>query len=102
MEKLKIYDNIKALRISKGWSQAQLAEKIGYSDKSMIAKIENGKVDLPLHKITAFAKTFGVTESNLMGWDDEIDIAVSEEEYNLICAYRNSPHKEAIKSLLGL
>jgi len=101
---LKIYENIKTLRIAKGWTQTQLAEKTGYANKGMIAKIENGKVDLPLKKITTFAQVFGVTEMQLMGWDDEPDInmLVTSEEYEIIEAYRNSPHKSAIKSLLGL
>lgn len=68
---LDLYRNIKNERIKNGWNQTDLARKVGYSDKSMIAKIEAGKVDLPQTKIRAFAKVFGVTESYLMGWYDE-------------------------------
>ncbi len=46
---------IKMLRIEKGYSQAKLAEMVGYKDKTAIAKIEAGKVDLPLSKIMAFS-----------------------------------------------
>lgn len=75
---LDLYVNIKNERIKKGWNQTELAKRIGYSDKSMIAKIEAGKVDLPQTKIRAFAKVFGVTESYLMGWNEEIDQEVPQ------------------------
>ena len=42
-----MYDRIKKLRNSLGWSQEELAKKVGYADKTSIAKIEAGKVDLP-------------------------------------------------------
>ena len=43
---LKLYENIKENRVAKGWSQSELARRVGYSDKSMISKIEKGVVDL--------------------------------------------------------
>lgn len=76
---LDIYRNIKELRIEHGWSQETLAKKMGYSDKSMIAKIENGKVDLPQSKVIMFAEILGVSPSHLMGWDAEPGGAVDGE-----------------------
>ena len=64
-------ENIKRLRISKGYSQDELAKLIGYTDRSSIAKIENGGVDLPESKIAAFAKVFGVSPAELMGFTAE-------------------------------
>ncbi len=64
---LQLYENIKLLRISHGWNQSELAEKVGYSDKSMISKIEKGAVDLSRSQIVKFATVFGVTASVLMG-----------------------------------
>lgn len=79
---LDLYRNIKKYRQLNQWSQSELAKRIGYSDKSMIAKIENGLVDLPLHKIHDFASVFGVSPMELMGWsepenDFSIDAAAS-------------------------
>lgn len=68
---LDLYKNIKARRIELQLTQAALANKLGYADKSMIAKIENGKVDLPQSKIIAFAKALGTTPAALMGWIDD-------------------------------
>ena len=63
---MNMYDRIKALRISKGWSQDELARRVGYSNRSTIAKIEAGERDLSRSKIQAFANAFGVSPSFLM------------------------------------
>lgn len=67
---LQLYKNIKNRRIELGMTQSNLAEKTGYADKSMIAKIEKGQVDLPQTKIELFAKALNTTPADLMGWDD--------------------------------
>jgi len=56
---------IKSLREERKMSQSALAELVGYKDKTAIAKVEAGKVDLPQSKITAFAKALGTTTSYL-------------------------------------
>ena len=40
--------------------QEQLAELMGYSEKSMISKIEKGQVELGIGKIMKFAEVLGV------------------------------------------
>ena len=52
---MKLYENIKNLRIENGWSQKELANKVGYTDRSSIARIEAGEVDLPQSKVALFA-----------------------------------------------
>lgn len=64
---METHENIKALREQQGLSQEALAERVGYKDRSSIAKIEAGLVDLPQSKIAAFAKALGVTPAYLMG-----------------------------------
>ena len=66
---IKLYENIRELRIQNKWSQDELAHRMGYKDRSMIAKIESGAVDLAESKIMAFAKVLGVKPCDLMGWD---------------------------------
>ena len=66
---LQLYKNIKTRRNELNMTQIDLAEKLGYADKSMISKIENGLVDLPQSKILAFAKVLKVTPGELMGLD---------------------------------
>lgn len=66
---LELYQNIKKYRIAREWSQADLAQRVGYADKSMISRIENGKVDLQLGQIKKFAEVLGVTPGELLGRD---------------------------------
>jgi repressor LexA len=68
--KLKLYENIRERRKELGLTQSDLAHKVGYSDKSMIAKIENGKVDLGQSKILEIAKALQISPSELTGWED--------------------------------
>ena len=68
---LDLYKNIKKFRIEKDMSQDELARRVGYVGKSMVAKIENGHVDLAYSKIIAFADALGVKPSVLMGWIEE-------------------------------
>ncbi len=67
---LKLYQNIKKLREERGLSQDSLAKLTGYTDRSSIAKIEKGLVDLQQSKIELFAKALGTTSKELVGWDD--------------------------------
>lgn len=67
---METHENIKRLREERGLSQEALAEKVGYSDRSSIAKIEAGKIDLSQSKIAAFASALNVTPAQLMGLAD--------------------------------
>ncbi len=66
---LDLYKNIKARRIELNMTQTELAKVLGYADKSMIAKIEKGVVDLPQSKILAFANALYIAPGDLMGLD---------------------------------
>lgn len=57
---------LKHFRELSGLSQNELAQKVGYSNRSAIARIENGEIDLPYSKILAFAKVLNVTPGQLM------------------------------------
>ena len=52
-------------------SQDDLARAMGYKDRSMITKIESGKVDISQKKILAFARALDTTPGYLMGWEEE-------------------------------
>lgn len=68
---MNLYEKIKMLRKQKKISQEKLAKLTGYSDRSSITKIEQGKVDLPETKIKIFADALGTTPAYLMGWTEE-------------------------------
>lgn len=70
-------------------SQDRLAELTGYKDRSSIAKIEKGEVDLAESKIREFAKALKITPQELMGWDDpDTDISI-DETFERICEFYN-------------
>ena len=68
---LKLYENIRRYRMEAKMSQAELARRTGYTDRSSITKIEKGLVDLSQSKIKQFAEVLGVTPGHLMGWDEK-------------------------------
>jgi len=63
-----VADRIKQLREAKGWSQEELASRMGYTGKSSISKIETSGNDITLKKISRLAKALNTSESYLMGW----------------------------------
>ena len=86
---LALYKNSKARRLELKMSQDRLAELTGYKDRSSIAKIEKGEVDLAESKIREFAKALKITPQELMGWDDpDTDISI-DETFERICEFYN-------------
>lgn len=79
-----VYKNIKDRRLALGMTQTDLALKVGYSEKSSIARIEKGEIDLTIPKIKEFAKALDCTPSDLLGWDfadiDPNDIQIQSYE----------------------
>ena len=63
-------DNICIMRKKLGWTQEDLAKRMGYKSKSTINKIELGINDIPQSKIVQFANVLGTTPAFLMGWDE--------------------------------
>ena len=72
---LPLYDNIRRRRIELGMSQQELADKLGYTSRTSIAKIEAGKIDIPNSKVVEFGKALGIHPGRLMGWSDEKTIS---------------------------
>lgn len=64
-------ENILLMRKRLGWTQEELATRMGYKSKSTINKIELGINDIPQSKIVKFADVLGTTPAHLMGWNDE-------------------------------
>ena len=74
-------ENILQIRKNLGWTQEELAAKMGYKSKSTINKIELGINDIPQSKIVKFAEVLGTTPSRLMGWsDDKIEIPPPDKD----------------------
>lgn len=104
---MKLYENIRRLRKERGMTQDELARLTGYTDRSSIAKIESGTVDLPQSKIKQFADIFGVTQGSLMGWEEEDnektainnDSGMSETKKKLLALAESCTDEEASRLL---
>lgn len=70
---MSIGERIRDRRIALNMTQEELAVKMGYKTKSSINKIELGKSDIPLSKVSEFAVALLTTTAYLMEWDDEDD-----------------------------
>lgn len=92
--------NILELRKKLGWTQEELARRVGYSSKSTINKIEMGSRDLPQRKIKLFADALGVTPGVLMGWEWEEE---PEELAEITAQVLQDPDLlQMVKQYLGL
>ena len=58
---------IRELRRKAGLTQSELAERIGYSTKASISKIESDVLDVNQSTIVALAKALGVTPQHSDG-----------------------------------
>ena len=52
-------------RIELGWTQEELAKKMGYTSKTTITKIESDKIDLPRRKVKMLADILGISVNDL-------------------------------------
>lgn len=68
---MEIGDRIKALRELRGMTQTELAQGMGYNDKSTICKIEANQRNLPHSKVVKAAEALGVEPGYLMGWKED-------------------------------
>ena len=68
---MEIGEKIRRRRMELGWSQRELARKMGYSDNSTLARIEQGKVDVYQNKIVQFSEVLGVSIAYLMDWEED-------------------------------
>ena len=89
-------ENILLMRNRLGWTQEELAKKMGYKSKSTINKIEMGINDIPQSKIVKFAEVLGTTPAHLMGWKETkapptAEPELSEGEAVLVDLFRRVP-----------
>ena len=70
-----INERIRQRRLELGFTQEELAHKIGYKSKVAICKIESGQRHVRQDMIENLAIALDTTPSYLMGWDKEDDDA---------------------------
>ena len=90
-----VTEKIKNLFWESGMSQSELAQKVGYKDRSSIAKIMNDECDVPRSKYAAFSKAFGVTVSHLLGNDEsKNNVILVDGIHALHCTFCNKREGE--------
>lgn len=62
-------ERIRKRRIELGYTQEQLAKKMGYSGKTSVCKAETYENDVTTAKVSKFAKALDCSEAYLMGWE---------------------------------
>lgn len=80
-----------------GLTQTELADKVGYKDRTSITKIENGTVKIPMKKLQAIAKELNTTIQTLCLIDENI---IEEEETELLT--KTDMFKESVSLLIKL
>lgn len=68
--KREIGERIMQKRLEIGMSQEELAKRIGYKNRSSIARIESGERDIRQHAVLKFAEALHTTPQWLMGYGD--------------------------------
>ena len=66
-------DRLKAIRLQKGITQKQIADKLGYATNSYISDVENNKFIPPEDKLKAWAQILGVS------WEEIKELLLDEE-----------------------
>jgi transcriptional regulator with XRE-family HTH domain len=102
-----VHEQLKAVRIFKGWSQEKMAEKLGYS-KNGYAKIERGETGVNLAKIERMAKLLDVDFQELAGMKEGHifnlveNCTHSANRYNIVLSETECAHElEKAHLLLG-
>lgn len=84
-----IGERIKMLRSERGWSQEELAKKLGYQERSIISLVELGKRGIDTDTLIRYADLFGVTPTYLLGWENK---NLSDSEIELIQRVAGNEH----------
>ena len=96
-----IGERIKARRLELNMTQTDLALKVGYKDKSAIAKIEKGKIDVSQTNVVKFARALNTSAAYLMEWTNEAE-TLTETERRILEAYRTASPERQMLALYAL
>lgn len=89
-----IGQRVKRLRESRGWTQAQMMEKMDVSSATTISRIENGVTkDMRMPMAKKLADIFSVTPEYIM-YGEDINKLYPTEVYNFIMNPENAPEIE--------
>ena len=79
---MQIGQKIRQRRTELGWTQRELASRMGYTHHSTLARIETGQVDVSQKRIEQFSKVLDISIAELMGWEEEKPVETDELSEN--------------------
>jgi transcriptional regulator with XRE-family HTH domain len=115
---MEVGERIKLRREELNMTQEELAQKVGYTSRSSIAKIESNANGMLQSKLNLFAEALQTTPSYLIGWE-EIDeetekkndtiadiilkLRIDDELFKMVQALSelSSEQRTAVKSILS-
>ena len=68
---MEVGERIKLRREALNMTQDELAQKVGYTSRSSVAKVESNANGMVQSKLVAFANALQTTPAYLLGWEDE-------------------------------
>lgn len=90
-----IAERIRELRMRKGWTQQELADKCGYKSRSAINKIERNTYEIGLETLKRIATALGVSPNYLVFGDRPI-----KDEINLLFDRLTPEQQESVLAFL--
>lgn len=80
-------NRIKELRVRMGWRQSELADMLN-TNQQTLSRYETGVRGLDVETICRLCDIFGVTADYLLGRSIQPGSPISDEEWQLLAAYR--------------
>jgi len=74
MEYKELGRRIKQRRIELGINQQELAEKVGYTSKVAISRIESGDIDIPMTKMLLICDALGMNITSIFNTYSKVDL----------------------------
>lgn len=103
-----IGEKIKIRRMELGWSQEELANRMGYAYKSTVSRVESGRRDVSQSKAKKFAEVLGTSVAYLMDWDIDSTLAAvtvrarNDSEFMMLINNINNLNEEQLNILKQL
>lgn len=96
-----IGERVKKRREELGLTQQELSNKMGYSNKSAISRIETCGNKISIKRVSSLADALNCTTAYLMGWEDIVfdDVSDNSKKYNdyLIKLKDNNGNEELLE-----
>lgn len=87
-----IGDRIRKRREELGYTQDELAKKLGYKSRSSVNKVEMAR-EIPMKKVKLYSEVLDISVPCLMGWED-VDVVVETAETDVALSNMSNRLKE--------